>query len=212
MRTSLRLTAAAVLGLLAGAAACRAAFIPVDLGGGLSYYRVHGLPSDLPPSPSGRPGPCVLDLRFAKADGADAALLAAWVRFNASAAAPVFVLENSGTSPALVALFPSSGVGDVFTLAPASEGLPATIAVHVSASADRKAYDAFEKGAALASLLSDYPAKPRIDEAYLEKEHLSDSDAPDIEADKESPPAPLVDAMVQRAVQLHRGLVALKRI
>jgi hypothetical protein len=100
----------------------------------------------------------------------------------------------------------------VIVLAPASEKLSPTVAVHVDPATDRKAYDAVEKGTALASLLADNPAKPRIDEAYLDKEHLSDSDAPDIETDKESPPSPLVDAMVQRAVQLHRGLVALKRI
>jgi uncharacterized RDD family membrane protein YckC len=208
---SLRMMAA-VAAALAGAAPSRASGLPLDLGRGLSYYRVHALPADLPPAPSGRPGPSVLDLRFAKADGAGAALLSAWVRFNASASAPVFVLENSETSPALTALFPGTGAGDVIVLAPASEKLSPTVAVHVEPAVDRQAYDAVEKGAALASLLSDNPAKPRIDEAYLDKEHLSDSDAPDVETDKPSPPSPLVDAMVQRAVQLHRGLIALKRI
>jgi len=209
VRFSLRMMFAAAL---AGTAPAQAVSIPFDLGHGLSYYRVHELPADLPPAPSGRPGPCVLDLRFAKSDGPGAGLLSAWVRFNASPAAPVFILENSDTSAALVALFPGGAAGEVIVLAPASEKLSPTVAVHVDPATDRKAYDAVEKGTALASLLADNPAKPRIDEAYLDKEHLSDSDAPDIETDKESPPSPLVDAMVQRAVQLHRGLVALKRI
>jgi hypothetical protein len=203
---------AAAVAALAGAAAAHAAGPPLDLGRGLSYYRVHGLPSDLPPAPAGRPAPCVLDVRFARADGGGAALLSAWVRFNASAASPVFVLENAQTSPAILAVFPGSGAGDVIVLAPASEKLAPTVEVHVDPAADRRAYDAVEKGAALATLLADNPDKPRIDEAYLEKEHLSDSDAPDIETDKASPPSPLVDSMVQRAVQLHRGLVALRRI
>ena len=202
------MVAAAALAALSA----QAAVPQLDLGRGLSYYRVHALPSDLPAAPAGRPGASVLDLRFAKADAPGAALIAAWVKFNASAAAPVFVLENAETSPALLALFAGAGPGGVIVLAPASEKLAPTVAVHVDPAADRKAYDAVEAGAALASLLADNPAKPRIDEAYLEKEHLSDSDAPDVETDKDSPPSPLVDAMVQRAVQLHRGLIALKRI
>ncbi len=84
--------------------------------------------------------------------------------------------------------------------------------MRVSPEDDKRAYDALESGASVESLLSDYPDKPRIDEAYLEKEHLSDSDAPDLPTDKPPPPKPLVDALLQRAVQLHRGLVALKRV
>ena len=100
----------------------------------------------------------------------------------------------------------------VVVLAPASGKLSPDIAVRVDADTDRRAYDALEKGASLASLLSDNPDKPRIDEAYLEREHLSDGDAPDVASDKPSPPSPLVDSVLQRAVQLHRGLLALKRI
>lgn len=207
-----RLSAAAAVAAFAGAAAAGAAVLTLDLGHGLTYYRVHGLPADLPPAHSGKPGPCVLDIRFAKADRQAAALLGAWIQFNASSSAPVFVLENSATSPALVASIAGGGGGAVIVLAPVSEGLSPTVAVHVDPDTDRRAYDAVEKGAPVESLLADNPSKPRIDEAYLEKEHLSDSDAPDIESDKPSPPSPLVDALLQRAVQLDRGLVALKRI
>jgi hypothetical protein len=194
------------------ASAASAISITQDLGHGLVYFRVHELPADLPPPPAGRPGPCVLDLRFAKSDQPSALLLSAWVKFNASATAPVFILENADTSPALTGLFSGNGSGDVIILAPASEKMSPTVSVHVAADIDRKAYDAFEKGAPIESLLSDNPAKPRLDEAYLDKEHIADTDAPDIESDKPSGPSPLVDFMVQRAVQLHRGLVALKRI
>jgi hypothetical protein len=202
------LTATAAIALSAG----NAAAVGLNLGNGLTYFRVHELPSDLPSTPAGRPGPCVLDLRFAKSDGASASLLAAWVKFNASAANPVFILENADTSAALLSLFPGSGAGGVIVLAPASEKLSPTVGVHVDANTDRRAYYAVEKGASISSLLTDNPEKPRIDEAYLEKEHIADSDAPDIETDKPSPPSPLVDSMLQRAVQLHRGLIALKRI
>src|SRR5271154_3588341 len=176
------LTATAAIVLSGGTAAAAGQ----NLGNGLSYFRVHELPADLPSTPAGRPGPCVLDLRFARSDGTSAPLLAAWVRFNATAATPVFVLENADTSAALLELFPASGAGGVIVLAPASEKLSPTVSVHVDAATDRRAYDAVEKGASLSSVLTDNPDKPRIDEAYLEKEHIADSDAPDIETDKPS--------------------------
>jgi hypothetical protein len=222
VKPALRLIAAA----LAACAALRAAppegqapgaagatiRIPLILGQGLSYYRIHELPSDIPSQPGLRAGSCVLDLRFARSDDASAAVLSAWVKFTASASTPVFILENQGTSPALLAAFPGGAAAGVVVLAPASGKLSPDIAVRVDADTDRRAYDALEKGASLASLLSDNPDKPRIDEAYLEREHLSDGDAPDVASDKPSPPSPLVDSVLQRAVQLHRGLLALKRI
>ena len=183
-----------------------------DLGQGLSYYRVRELPRDLPSPESGRPGACVLDLRFARAGETEASALRAWVRFNVSAHAPIFVLENSMTAPSLLAALPGNGPSGLIVLAPESARSAPDIAVRVSPSEDRRAYDALESGAAVESLLSDYPDKPRIDEAYLEKEHISDSDAPDIPTDKPVPPKPLVDALLQRAVQLHRGLLALKKV
>jgi hypothetical protein len=193
------------------ALAAPAATAPRDLGLGLSYYRVHELPRDFPFSAKGQAGPCVLDLRFATADGPSCAALTAWIRFNSSARAPVFVLENSSTSPSLVAALPMGSPGLV-VIAPRTPKMGADVAVAVSAESDKKAYDAAEKGATLDSLIHDYPEKPRLDEAYLEKEHLSDSDALDDIADRPGPPMPLVDAVLQKAVQLHRGLLALKRV
>jgi hypothetical protein len=194
------------------AAASLAAAPAVDLGQGLAYFRVHELPADLPSAAAGHAAPCVIDLRFARSDDPAAAALSAWVKFNASARTPVFVLENSATSPALLAALPPTGAPGVLVLAPASEKLAADFAVRVSAERDRLAYQAVENGAPVLSLLRDSPEKPRLDEAYLEKEHLADTAAPDIESDKPSPPSPLVDSLLQRAVQLQRGLLALKRI
>jgi hypothetical protein len=200
------------LAACAAAAACPAATLVRDLGQGLTYYRVHEIPADQPSPISGRPGACVLDLRFAKSDETGASVLKDWVMFNVSAKAPIFVLENSQTDPALLAVLPAKGPPGLIVLAPVSARIGPQIAVQVSPEDDRKAYDALEKGADVQSLLSDYPDKPRIDEAYLEKEHIADSDSPDIPTDKPLPPRPLVDAMLQRAVQLHRGLLALKKI
>ena len=209
MKVNLRLLAAAAACALADTAT--AATQARDLGQGLSYYRVHELPSDLPSPPSGRPGPCVLDLRFAKSNETGASAMMAWVRFNVSPRTPIFVLENAATSPSLLASLPGNGPPGLIVLAPASAGLGPDIAVRVAADADQRAYDALEKGAPVQSLLSDNPAKPRVDEEYLEREHLSDSEAPEASENRPSPPSPLVDAVLQRAVQLHRGLLALKK-
>ncbi len=185
---------------------------PRDLGLGLAYYRVHELPADLPAASDLRTGPKVLDLRFARADGASAALLTAWVRAHSSAHGPVFVLENADTSPALRAALPGGAGPAVVVLAPAASRVHADIAVVVPPGADRKAYEALDAGTPLEKLLSDNPEKVRYDEAYLEKEHLSDSGGIASEPERPSPPGPLVDLVLQRAVQIDRGLVALKRL
>ncbi|HEY5227627.1 MAG TPA: hypothetical protein VIJ19_03745 [Opitutaceae bacterium] len=183
-----------------------------DLGQGLTYYRVHELPADQPSPLTGRPGACVLDLRYAKSDAPSAATLKAWIKFNVTAHTPVFVLENAETDTALLAALPGGGQPGILVLAPISKSVSPDIAVHVTGAQDRKAYEALEKGADVNSLLSDDPEKLRVDEAYLEKEHIADSDAPDTVSDKPAPPRPLTDPVLQRAVQLHRGLLALKKI
>ena len=184
-----------------------------DVGQGLVYYRVRELPQDLPSTPiTGRPGACILDLRFAKAGESEAATLRAWVKFNVSTHTPIFILENSSTASSLLAALPGNGPSGLIVLAPASARTSPDITVRVSPEDDKRAYDALESGAAVESLLRDYPDKPRVDEAYLEKEHIADSEAPELPTDKPLPPKPLVDAMLQRALQLHRGLLALKRL
>ncbi|HEY1764033.1 MAG TPA: hypothetical protein VGF85_03855 [Opitutaceae bacterium] len=190
----------------------QAASIPQDLGQGLTYYRIHVLPADLPSTPTAGPGACVVDLRFAKTDESAAAALKAWLKFNASPQAPIFVLENASTSPALLAAVGTGGPAGLLVIAPDSEGLAPDIAVHVSAEIDAKSYKALDAGTPIQALLKDNPEKPRVDEAYLEKEHLSDGDAPDAASDQQAPPGPLIDLVLQRAVQIDRGLLALKRL
>ena len=197
-----------------------------DLGRGLIYHRVHELPADLPTAESARKQPCVLDLRYVHGDATAAATLAAWLKFHATPRAPVFLLANSDTSHALLAPLTSRDpTGSVVVLGAAAPGFTPDIAVRVPAGAERRAYDALEAGAAIDSLLVENVAKPRNDEARLAKDHLPDStlaDGPAVDetpapdnnskAAKPPPPAPLVDAVLQRAVQLHRTLVALKKI
>ena len=64
------------------------------------------------------------------------------------------------------------------------------------------------------ALLSDAPDKVRNDEARLDKDHLSDADEPPTDTDRpaDRKPRQLIDAVLQRAVQLDRGLLALKRL
>ena len=190
-----------------------------DLGQGLVYHRVHHVPADLPTAESARKQPCVLDLRYVHGDADAATALAGWLRFHASARVPVIVLANADTSAELLAPVDARApIAGVVVIGIATEGFVPDIALKVSSDTERKAYDALENGASLDALLNDSPAKLRNDEARLAKEHQSDAGpddviAPDKPARSAPPPAaPVIDAALQRAVQLHRTLVALKKI
>ncbi len=210
-----------------------------DLGRGLLYHRVHMLPEDLPAAGSGRQQPSVLDLRYVHGDSTAAATLAAWLKFNATPRAPVFVLANSDTSHALLAPFLGrDSAGSVVLLGAAAPGFNPDIAVRTSRDAERRAYDALETGAAIDSLLVENVDKPRNDEAQLARDRGPDSapadsaegppnraapvdriaaiEPPGLPDDAKSAklklPAPPIDAVLQRAVQLHRTLLALKKI
>ena len=184
--------------------------VPHDLGQGLVYVRVHQLPADLPANPEGRPPPCVLDVRYVEADAPSATTLGAWLKFRAGPRSPVFVLVNGKTAPSLLAILreqdPRSGILLISVSAgPVRPDLP----VPTTAEAERRAYDAFETGTPLTALITDYPDKVRIDEASLNHERS----APEVEEENDKPrTAPLIDAALQRAVHLHRALVALKRM
>ena len=113
---------------------------------------------------------------------------------------------------------PIRGAG-VVTLAPRGRS-SADISVHLSAADDRRAYDALEHGTALADLLTSEPHKERHDEAALVRDRTApvaedapsaEDPAPDASAPAAAAPPPL-DLLLQRAVQLHRALRALKRL
>ena len=79
-----------------------------------------------------------------------------------------------------------------------------------SAEEERRAYDALEQGVAIDTLLSDNPNQVRNDEASLSKDRVAEAAAESADATKRVTPP--LDATLQRAVHLHRALVALKRI
>jgi hypothetical protein len=190
-----------------------------DLGQGLAYHRIHQLPADLPTAETARRQPCVLDLRYVHAPAPEAAALEAWVKFRATARTPIFILANSDTDTALLAPFtPRQATAGVVVIGAAAPGFAPDIAVKFSRDEERRAYDAIESGVEIATLLNDSPPKPRNDEARLAREHSPDAPPVDEEAalaEKLAQPgtrAPIIDLVLQRAVQLHRTLVALKQL
>jgi hypothetical protein len=208
------------------AAPARAAAQP--LGRNFYYVRVHTLPDDLPAAVPETHDLIVLDLRFvsARRDAADA--FAAWLKFQARPSSPVVVLVNARTSAELlVPLAEANSPAGVVCIGPADPGIKPDIAVNVSADDDRAAYDAFEHGTPLAELIATKFDKTRHDEAAIARERANGG--ADLSGEDETdddflpvvrPPvaaAPLakavpVDAVLQRALQLHRALVALKKI
>jgi hypothetical protein len=211
--------ALAALGWLSLGSATAAPLVR-DLGQGLLYYRAHHLPGDLPVAGRGARAACILDLRFADGDAAAPAALAAWIGFNATPRTPVFVLANPRTSAALLRPLARLDDGGLIVVGPAEAAFHPDIAVTTSPSADRQAYEALDNGTPLAALLSDNPDKPRMDEAELARERLPDSALAEGVPDRKAEPAgavstapvPMPDRVLQRAVQIHRGLLALKQI
>lgn len=188
----------------------KAAPLTRDLGQGLVYHRARELPTDLPAGSPTRKQPSVLDLRYAKGAGEAVSALMAWLKAWAGPVTPVFVLANGDTDRdlrrALAGFEPDAAV--MLIGVPARDFRP-DIAVQTSAEKERQAYDALESGSSLAVLLTDNPDKVRNDEASLAKDRLAEAVADDV-ANRESRPP--VDAALQRAVHVHRALVALKKL
>jgi hypothetical protein len=200
-----------------------AAAAPSDLGQGLFYCRVHSLPADLPSATTAKSA-LVLDLRYTMADDTGATAFSAWLGFR-TAIVPVFVLVNADTGPALLhALAERPAPSGVVALGPPLPAFTPDVPLEISPDTERRAYDAFDHGTAIESLIVEKIDKPRYDEASMVKEHVSDSEQPapdddddaaakpDSAKDKPVPPPQLIDLALQRAVQLHRALLALHKI
>ncbi|MDB6128436.1 MAG: hypothetical protein JWM35_2332 [Verrucomicrobia bacterium] len=195
-----------------------------DLGQGLAYVRVRALPADLPGS-TAKSTPFVLDLRYAGANETGVTALGAWLQFHSSLRTPVFVLVNASTASAILDFLETTGdIAGLITLGGASSHFVPDVPLKVSAATERSAYDALEHGTAIETLLTDQPGKVRHDEASIAQERTAEPDEPvpgdgDVIADvpEVAPtpalaPRPLIDATLQRAVHLHRTLLALRRI
>ena len=192
-----------------------------DLGQGLSYLRIGSLAASdaaLREAVSGT-GPLVLDLRYTTgSDDALASLRAALTGHPATA--PLFILISPATSPAIAQAITASPAA-VLTLGLAGSRPTPKVVVQSDPATDRRAYDALATGTPVATLISGKIEKEHFDEATLVKEFKNGNpDAeppptPDPTAPKANDTAPkdtpLVDHVLQRAVHLHRAMIALRR-
>lgn len=211
-----------LFGFTCAHASARAEVLERDLGEGLQFFRAHVLPADLP-SDKAKTGPLVLDLRYTLAETDAARALEAWLKFRATDHTPVFVLFNTDTALSLRDLVASvEGRPGLITLGRPTATFTPDIAIDCPAEEERKAYDALEKSPSVDSVLRENLDKPRVDEASIMHARAESSNgAPESAAsehptstEKKSPPPASnpIDRPLQRAVQLHRALVALKRL
>jgi hypothetical protein len=201
----------------------QAELVTRDLGNDLRYFRAQVIPSDLP-STQVKSGPLVLDLRYALAEAEAANAFDAWLKFRATAKTPVFLLINSETAPALRDMISASPATRPYVI---SIGRPTTdtkpdIAINTTADEERRAYDALESTKAVESLLVENTDKARVDEASIMRAR-SEAEEQELDANpldritptetKAQPTARTpIDRALQRAVHLHHGLRALKRL
>lgn len=211
-----------LLVFLSAVAALHSAPLERDLGEGLVYFRAPELPADLPPAAK-KTTPLVLDLRFATAGDHAATALDSWLRFRATRATPAFILINAETPAALLGVFAvlKSQPGLV-TIGSSSDAFTPDIVISSPPEVERRAYDALPAGTAVQALIAENTDKTRVDEASIMRERADPffaAEPPDLTDDEESeaskappPPAAPVDHALQRAVHLHRALLALKRL
>jgi hypothetical protein len=137
-----------------------------------------------------------------------AAAFAAWLKFRASPRTPVFVLANGDTAAPLLKLLAQGERGaGVVLIGIESERFRPDVPVKSTSADERRAFDALEQGATVIALLADQPNKARHDEASLTRDRPTDPLAAD-----EKPATALIDLTLQRAVHLHRALVAMKKL
>lgn len=188
-----------------------------DLGQGLRLIRLHELPADLPnaaPEKKRAAAPVVIDVRYVRAEDDGATAFQRWVNARATSRAPVFLVANADTSRELLEPFINrSPESRVVVIGVPERWFQPHLSVQVSDEHERRAYDALEKGASIASLLVENPDKVRNDEASLSRDRLAEASA-ETAAEELAPKsdAPPIDAALQRAVHLHRTLVALRKI
>jgi hypothetical protein len=205
-----------------------------ELGHGLKYFRPAAL-ADIT-SAAVAPPALVLDLRgVSSADAPSAAAALAALRARPADRGVCLVLISPATAPALLAALSPTPPGCV-TVGRAAGDCRPDIAVATDDAAEQRALVALAAGTPPTALLgTPIAGKPRHDEAELAKDHAAGkkptdtasdlvpkpaapamADAPKSQTasptDTTLPPPPLVDAVLQRAAQLHRGLLALGKI
>ena len=202
-----------------------------DLGRGLTYVRLQRLPDDAAQLTAVWKAPeLIIDLRHPT--GAAAHALPADLP-SRPRTAPLFLLVGPGTPTDLLAALRDHAPA-LITIGLAAPGLTPDITLSVNPEADARAYAALEAGAPIESLISENSTKHRFDEAALARDRDSGEtedegpkskvegreDVPPITAAAPAPVAaksaapekPLKDTVLERAVQLHRALLALGKL
>lgn len=212
--------AAGIVSLLTaahGTDATAAAFT-ADLGNGLRYVR-------LPDASviATFEGTQVVDLRFTDALEESAEGLARHLQTAAQSGATLFVLVNSATDPLLrrdLAAVQGTTRPLLF-IGPATPELAPEIVTAPDLEEERRACDAIASGTPPADLIKEELEKRRFDEAELVRHRTNGGGnepadgtgtAATPAAEPEPQPAPLKDLSLQRAVFLHRALIALGRL
>lgn len=199
---------------------------PADLGRGLRFFRVAALATDLAAlEPALAAGPLVLDLRAAHGDPVSNARLQELLQRRttpADTARPLFVLLAADTPAAIRSAVPAAPA--ILTLGCAGPGFAPTLAVSTDPTLDRAAVAALAAGRPARELIEEKLDKPRFDEARLTRNHANgrrggedSAPSPGAEPDNQpvggaAPEAPVKDLVLQRAVFLHRALLALGRL
>ena len=212
------------------------AAIEKELGQALAYLRVTEASADtsLVVDTIERRPALVLDLRSASADDALANAIQTALAKPPAPHAIRIVLINSTTAPALVAAITDT-LPSVITIGPRSPAITTDIAVAISDKEDRRAFAALATGTPLEKLINDAHDKPRYDEAKLVQDHANgvippeaalpadaeddsvtteptDEDKKVADPVKKTAPAPVIDLVLERAVQLHRSMLALRKL
>jgi hypothetical protein len=177
-----------------------------DLGESLAYLRIEHIldqPDALPAAPS-----AVLDLRYATGDDAAAGRLQGWLRAGTAERRLLLVLANPETAaPLRQALVPDKLPARVLVVGRAGGDFAPDIPVVVAADAEHAAWTAATGNEDITRLLTDNPGKIRQDEAAVVRRHQNGGDARTTrEAAPPAEPGLPPDRVLQRAVQLHRGL------
>jgi hypothetical protein len=208
---------AALTATLHGADATTAAF-NADLGKDLGYIR-------LPDASviAKFKGTQIVDLRFTDALEESAEGLARHLQTAAQSGATLFVLVNSATDPLLrrdLAAVQGT-VRSLLFIGPTTPELAPEIVTAPELEDERRACDAIAAGTSPIDLIKEDLEKRRFDEAELVRarnnggaSEPTDGTEPDAKpaSDAEAKPDPLKDLSLQRAVFLHRALIALGRI
>ena len=211
---------------------------PTDLGFNLSYLRVHSLADATPALGSALSAShaFVLDLRYATANDESVAVLRSALARHPREGS-LFILISPATPAAVVEAINQTPGGCISLGATSTRS--ARIEVKADPAADRRAYDAWEAGTPVEALISGKIEKERFDEATLVQEFKNGNHDADLPGDrpgqtpagqqtgtvpppgpdpttaKPGPPetreAPLIDRVLQRAVQLHQAMLALRR-